>query len=66
MCPRCKKSSSYSLTFKFKVGKENVFLDARVCKVCEYLWADDEELLKTARHHLKALGRLNDTTISPT
>lgn len=58
-CPRCEKEHSYALAFKIKDPRtnKNVRLDARVCKVCEYIWADDEQLLKTARAHLKELTK---------
>lgn len=55
ICPRCKKQNSYQLTFYFE--KKKVKLQARVCRVCEFIYAEDDELLKAARSHLKELTK---------
>lgn len=54
-CPRCKKEHSHLLKFYF--SKEKVHLIAQVCDVCDYIYAEDEELLKAARKHLKSLTK---------
>lgn len=56
-CPRCKKTRSRELKFYFK--KERVELVAQICQVCDFLYAEDEALLKAARKHLKWLGLQN-------
>lgn len=53
-CPRCSKTSSYPLNFYFE--KKKVKLVARVCKVCGFLYAEDEDLLRAARTHLRILA----------
>lgn len=52
-CPRCGKENSYEMTFYFE--HKRVKLVARVCRVCEYLYAEDEDLLRAARQHLREL-----------
>ena len=51
MCPRCHKSSSNEITFYIK--PQNVRLTANCCKVCGFIFADDKEMLKVLRRHLK-------------
>lgn len=54
-CPRCSKSGSRDINFYF--SKQKVKLEAQVCNTCDYVWAEDEELLKAARKQLYALAK---------
>lgn len=57
-CPRCKKQHSQILKFYFSERK--VHLKAHVCQICNYIWAEDEDLLKAARKHLYQLAKPNE------
>lgn len=52
-CRRCKQDNSNQISFYFQ--EKRVRLEATVCRVCGFVHADDEELLKAARKHLALL-----------
>lgn len=58
-CPRCSKSRSYIIKFYF--SKEKVYLKANVCEVCDFIYAEDEALLKAARSHLRNLTKWDES-----
>lgn len=57
MCPRCRKSHSNEITFYLK--PQNIRLVAHCCKVCGFIFAEDEVMLKAIRKHLKWVTQTN-------
>jgi rubredoxin len=56
-CPRC--NFEFSREIKFYFEQRKVELVAQICKRCEYIYAEDEALLRAARTHLKILADKN-------